>query len=198
MLFQFHRLSAGNALRVHNTCARTSLACPVADMTTHSAFASAFLLFVAVALPVAAADAPAVSRTAEEQGVLAAVDATLAAVSARDEPGTRRQLRPTGTATVLLHQADGSVRVRNAALGAYAEATPGPERYLERMHDPLVRVQGDMALVWGRYSFAVDGKVAHCGYQHFDLVREAGQWKVQNVTWSVQRSGCDSGAAEPE
>lgn len=166
-------------------------------MTPHSAFASAFLL-VAVALPVASAHARAVSRTTEEQAALAAVDATLAAVSARDEPGTRRHLRPTGTATVLFHQADGSVSVRSSALGAYAEATPGPERYTERMHDPLVRVQGDMAVVWGRYSFAVDGKVAHCGDQHFDLVREAGQWKIQNVTWSVRMSGCSSGASEAE
>lgn len=184
-------------MRVHNACARTNLACPVADMTPHSAFASAFLL-VAVALPVASAHARAVSRTTEEQAALAAVDATLAAVSARDEPGTRRHLRPTGTATVLFHQADGSVSVRSSALGAYAEATPGPERYTERMHDPLVRVQGDMAVVWGRYSFAVDGKVAHCGDQHFDLVREAGQWKIQNVTWSVRMSGCSSGASEAE
>jgi hypothetical protein len=165
-------------------------------MTTLSAFAAAFLL-AAVALPAAAAPVPSASRTAEEQAALAAVEATLAAVSARDEPGTLRHLRPTGTATVLLHQADGTVSVRSSPLGAYAEATPGPERYAERMHDPLVQVRGDMAFVWGRYSFAVDGKVAHCGDQHFDLVREAGQWKVQNVTWSVRMAGCDGGAAEP-
>jgi hypothetical protein len=178
---------------VHNAGARANLACPVAAMTLHSPFMRAFLLAV-VALP--AAHASAVSRTPQEQAALGAVEATLAAVSARDEAGTRRHLRPTGTATVLLRQADGSVSVRSSALDAYAEATPGPERYAERMHDPLVRVQGDMAFVWGRYSFAVDGKVAHCGYQHFDLVREAGQWKVQNVTWSVQMSGCDGGASE--
>jgi hypothetical protein len=172
-----------------NVRARASLASQVADMPIPSALASAFLL-LATALPAVAAPVPAASPTAEEQAVLGVVDAMLAAVSARDEAGTLRYLRPTGTATVLFHQADGRVNVRNAALGAYAEATPGPERYEERMHDPLVRVQGDMAVVWGRYSFAVDGKVAHCGYQHFDLVREAGQWKIQNVTWSVQQSGC--------
>jgi uncharacterized protein DUF4440 len=166
-------------------------------MTMLSAFAAALLL-IAVAPPVAAGTAPPVAHTAQEQAALAAVEATLAAVSARDEPGTRRHLRPTGTATVLFHQADGKVSVRSSPLDAYAEATPGPERYTERMHDPLVQVRGDMALVWGRYSFAVDGKVAHCGDQHFDLVREAGEWKIQNVTWSVQMSGCDGGAFLPE
>lgn len=159
-------------------------------MPTRSVLASAFVI-LAMTLQVVAAPSPATPHAAGEQAVLDVVEAMLAAVSARDEAGTRRYLRQSGTATVLFHQDDGRVDVRNVALGAYAEATPGPERYEERMHDPLVRVQGGMAVVWGRYSFAVDGKVAHCGYQHFDLVREAGQWKVQNVTWSVERSGCD-------
>lgn len=170
---------------------------PVADMSTLSAFAAACLV-LAVAIPGAAAPTAATPRSAQEQAVLAAVDATLAAVSSRDAPGTRRHLRPGGTATVLLHRADGSVSVRSSPLDAYAEATPGPERYAERMHDPLVRVLGDVAVVFGPYSFAVDGKVAHCGEQHFDLVREAGQWKIQNVTWSVRMAGCDGAAARRE
>jgi hypothetical protein len=148
-------------------------------------------LLLAVPLPAAAARAPAKAHTKEEQFVRKVVDAILAAVSVRDEAGTRRYLRPTGTATVMFHQADGSVKVRNAALGAYADATPGPERYEERMQDPLVRVHGDMAMVWWRYNPAVDGTVAHRGHQHFDLVREAGQWKIQNVAWSAERSGCN-------
>ncbi len=28
--------------------------------------------------------------------------------------------------------------------------------------------------VWGPYTFAIDGTVRHCGFQHFDLVREDG------------------------
>lgn len=155
------------------------------------AFAFAFALVFTVAGSPTAVGAAATPHTAEELAVLSTVDATLAAVSARDEPGTRRHLRSPGTATAVFHHADGSVTARSVDLGAYAEATPGPEVYAERMHDPLVRVQGEMAVVWGRYSFAVDGKVMHCGYQHFDLVREAGQWKIQNVTWSVQMSGCE-------
>jgi hypothetical protein len=123
--------------------------------------------------------------------VLAEVDATLAAVSARDQPGTLRHLRPGGTATVLLHQPGRHVVVRNAALSAYADATPGPERYVERMLAPQVQVHGDIAVVWGRYRFAIDGKVVHCGNQQFDLVRELGKWKIQNVIWSVERAGCD-------
>ncbi|MEP7006716.1 MAG: DUF4440 domain-containing protein [Sphingomonas bacterium] len=140
-----------------------------------------FLLFLALG---------ATSPVEDKANVLATVEAVLAGVSARDEAAVHAHLRPTGTATVIMVGADGTTKVRNAALDAYAAATPGPEKYEERMIDPTVRVDGEMAMVRGRYTFAIDGKVRHCGYQHFDLVRDAGSWKIQNITWTVETVGC--------
>jgi hypothetical protein len=71
-----------------------------------------------------------------------------------------------------------------------AGLTPGPERYEERMPAPAIEIDGDIAMAWGDYVFLVDGKVAHCGVNHFDLVREAGAWKVLNITWSRRTTGC--------
>jgi hypothetical protein len=65
-----------------------------------------------------------------------------------------------------------------------ARFTPGPERFAETMADPTVLIDGDIAMVWGRYSFSIDGKLHHCGVDHFDLVREAGQWKIANLSWT--------------
>ena len=45
-------------------------------------------------------------------------------------------------------------------------------------------------MVWSPYVFTIDGKVHHCGVDHFDLVREAGAWKVLSVTWSQRTAGC--------
>ena len=123
--------------------------------------------------------------------VLATVEAALAGVSARNEAAVRAHLRPTGTATVIMVAEDGTTTVRNVPLDAYAAATPGPEKYEERMIGPMVRVDGEMAMVRGRYTFAIDGKVRHCGHQHFDLVRDAGIWKIQNITWTVETVGCE-------
>ena len=60
----------------------------------------------------------------------------------------------------------------------------------ERITDPAVEVDGDVAMVWAPYTVTVNGTVDHCGYDHFDLVREQGQWKVLNVTWSASHTGC--------
>ena len=53
-----------------------------------------------------------------------------------------------------------------------------------------VDIDGDIAMVWSPYVFTIDGKVAHCGTDHFDMVREDGRWKIANLTWSKRTTGC--------
>ncbi|WP_426700981.1 hypothetical protein ACPPVV_16640 [Rhodanobacter sp. Col0626] len=144
-------------------------------------------LSLAVATRVAAVQP---SPGADRAAAMAIVNAALAGVSARNEAAVLAQLRPTGTATVLMEQADGSVTVRSFDLKAYAHAVPGPERYEERMLDPRIEIDDAMATVRGRYTFATDGKLQHCGFEHFELVRDGGRWKIQNITWSVRTKNC--------
>lgn len=139
-----------------------------------------------------AAGAPRGRGDTEAASALATVEGLLAAVSARDQAAGLAWLRPSGTATVLMERPDGTVTMRSVALARYADATPGPEKYDERMIDPSVVVDGGIAVVWGRYTFAIDGRVRHCGFQQFGLVREGKRWLVQNVAWSVRTSGCGS------
>jgi len=122
--------------------------------------------------------------------VLAVVDAAFAGIAAKDEAAIRAQLRPTGTATVIMEKVDGSRTVRSVDLAAWASVDSGPERYNEQMVAPTIAIDGAIATVSGRYIFAIDGTIRHCGYQHFDLVRDVGVWKIQNVTWSVRTFGC--------
>jgi hypothetical protein len=126
----------------------------------------------------------------DEGAVMAPILAAFAGITARDSAAIRAQLRPSGNATVIMEKPDGTRTVKNVELAAYAEASPGPERYEERMIDPAIEIDGAMAMVWGPYSFSIDGVVRHCGFQHFDLVRDGEAWKIQNVTWSVRTTGC--------
>ena len=45
-------------------------------------------------------------------------------------------------------------------------------------------------MVWSPYVFTIDGKLSHCGTNHFDMVRDATGWKVQNVTWTQRTTDC--------
>ena len=58
---------------------------------------------------------------------------------------------------------------------------PGTTHNEERIHDPLVRIDNDLAVVWAPFTFLVDGKVDHCGTDLFNLVRVDGKWLIAGV-----------------
>lgn len=127
-----------------------------------------------------------------EAAVLAPINAMFAGLEARDSAAILAQTRPEGGATVASEKPDGTHSIRHLSWADFAAGIkPGPERYQEKLLDPAVEIDGDIAMVWSRYVFTVDGKVHHCGVDHFDLVRENGAWKLLNITWSSRTNGCE-------
>ena len=154
-------------------------------------------LLAALALQVTPV-APIVKGTAlppeagEEAAVLAPVRALLAGIGAGDPTAALAGVRQDGTLTVALERADGSRALRRMSWSDFAAALrrPHPGRVEERLLDPAVEIDGDVAMVWSPYVFLVDGRADHCGANHFDLVRESGTWRLLNVTWSQRSTGC--------
>jgi hypothetical protein len=141
--------------------------------------------------------APIVKGTAlpppasEEAAVLAPINGIFAAIAARDGQAVLPFVRAEGRATAAGNKPDGTPVVNSRSWADFAaEFKPGAERFEERMPSPAIEVDGDIAMAWGDYVFLVDGKVVHCGVNHFDLVRENGAWKVLNVTWSRRTTEC--------
>ncbi|WP_445193076.1 DUF4440 domain-containing protein [Sphingomonas sp. Tas61C01] len=141
--------------------------------------------------------APIVKGTAlpppvsEESAPLAVVDALFRGIAARDAAAVGATMRNDATATVANEKSDGTRTISHMSREAMlASFKPGPERFEERMYTPAVEIDGDIAMIWGRYDFLMNGKVVHCGYDHFDMVRENGSWKIQNITWSSRTTGC--------
>lgn len=128
---------------------------------------------------------------ADEQAVMQPVNAVFAAIAARDAAAINAQLIPGGSATVVSEEPNGErLTTRRTWPELLARFQPGPERFEERLTDPAIETDGSVAMVWGNYVFLVDGKVHHCGTDHFDLVRDNGRWKIANVTWSQRTTGC--------
>ncbi len=127
----------------------------------------------------------------DEAAVMAPVNALFDGLARRDSAIILAALRPDATAVVAAEKADGTRSVRRLTATEFASGVkPGPEKFEERLSDPAIEIDGDIAMVWGPYTFLIDGKVHHCGVDHFDLVRENGAWKVANVTWSSRTTGC--------
>lgn len=165
-------------------------------LTNLAAVRSAAIACVALALPIGA--------VAQDDGgeALAVVDAAFDAIRARDQAEMLSLFLPDGTSTrlrdarELAPDATPLRRTTNAALISQAFNT---DSYIEEQwtETPTVLVDGDLALVWGRYEFLINGSIAHCGVNHVDLVRLDGRWRITNWTWSVHTENCTRTPAAP-
>jgi hypothetical protein len=159
--------------------------------------AAALALLAPPALAQTTPVAPIVKGTAlpppgaEEAAVMAPITGIFAAIARRDGQAALPYVRAEGRATATGNKPDGTPVVNGRSWAEFAAGlTAGPERFEERMPSPAIEVDDDIAMVWGDYVFLIDGKVVHCGVNHFDLVRENGAWKVLNITWSRRITGC--------
>jgi hypothetical protein len=126
------------------------------------------------------------------RAVMVPIDGIFQALAARNGALILPHVTAQGAATVATEQPDGTRTVRQMSWQDFAAAIkPGPERYEEQLRNPAIEVDGDIAMVWGDYDFRIDGKIHHCGVDHFGLVREAGVWKISSIAWSSRTKGCE-------
>ena len=139
--------------------------------------AKRFVFFVGTILAASLA-AHAVAESAEEQEVLAPIHAMFDGMSKRDAAAIKAPTLPGGTMVLMR---DG--KPAQMTFDAFAERVgkPGKTQIEERIHDPLVRIDTDLAVVWAAFDFLVDGKVDHCGTDLFNLVRVDGRWMIASV-----------------
>ena len=120
----------------------------------------------------------AIAQSAEEQTVLAPIQAMFDGMSKRDAAAIKAPTLPGGTMVLMR---DG--KPTQMTFEAFAERVgkPGKAQIEERIHDPLVRIDNDLAVVWAPFDFLVDGKVDHCGTDLFNMVRVDGRWMIASV-----------------
>jgi hypothetical protein len=149
-------------------------------------FIPLLLMVSAQALPPASALPPPDDNTA---AVLAPINAAFAAFEAGDAAAMLRQVYPDGRVTAVGTLRSGS-GLRQQSWTQFAERLKPGEGFQERISDPAIEIDGDIAMVWAPFVVRVGGKVSNCGYDHFDLVRESGTWKIMNLTFSSRTTGC--------
>ena len=125
----------------------------------------------------------------QEQAVLAPINQLFAAFEAGDSAGVLRVVYPDGRVTAVGTLRSGTGLRQESWTQFAARLKPG-EGFSESNSDPAIEVDGDIAMVWAPFVVRVGGKLSNCGFDHFDLVRENGAWKVMNLTFSSRTSGC--------
>jgi hypothetical protein len=136
------------------------------------------LLFAAAATAGVLLTASLHALTPEEQAVLAPVKAMFDGMSKRDAAAIKEPFLP-GSTLILMR--DGKPSQMTSDAFADRVGRPGTTQIEERIHDPLIRIDNDLAVVWAPFDFLVDGKVDHCGTDLFNLVRKDGKWLIASV-----------------
>jgi hypothetical protein len=127
---------------------------------------------------------------AEAKAVLAPIYALFASFETGDAAGMLRHVYPDGRVTASGMRGDGVSNLRQQSWTKFAERIKPDSAFQERIADPTIEIDGDIAMVWAPFVVRIGGKVSNCGVDHFDLVRENGAWKVMNLTFSSRTTGC--------
>ena len=125
----------------------------------------------------------------EPAAVLAPIEQLFAAFRAGDSAAMLRVVYPAGRVTATGVRATSS-GLRQMSWTEFAERVKPDSGFSETISNPAIEIDGDLAMVWAPFVVRVDGKVSNCGYDLFDLIRENGQWKVMNLTFSSRVTNC--------
>ncbi|WP_260483420.1 SMP-30/gluconolactonase/LRE family protein [Sphingomicrobium flavum] len=130
----------------------------------------------------------------DEDAALAAANRFLATISSKDSEAYSAATIAEGRGTGTEIRADGRHIFFSYTFEELVKFLPTaiPDNAVEALVDPMVKVDGDIAMIWSDYIFTVDGELTHCGTDHFDMVRRDGEWRVFNLTWTTRRDGCEA------
>ena len=136
------------------------------------------VFFAGVAIVTAVAMNPVRGQSSDEQAVLAPIHEMFDAMAKHDVVAFKKPLLPGGSLTLM--RAGKPVQL---TFDAFTDMIGKPSKtpIEERIHDPLVRIDNDLAVVWAPFEFLSDGKVDHCGTDLFNMVRVDGKWLVAGI-----------------
>jgi hypothetical protein len=123
------------------------------------------------------------AATSDEKAVVVPIQAMFDGMARRDAATIKASAVP-GATMVLMR--DG--KTEQITFEAFGDRVgKGKTQIVERIHDPLMRVDCDLAMVWAPFEFRLNGKVDHCGTDLFNLVRTDGKWLIANFAATVRR-----------
>jgi Putative lumazine-binding len=136
------------------------------------------ILFFAGAIAAALVINPLRAQSSDQEAVLAPIHAMFDAMAKHDIAAFKKPLLPGGSLTLMRNG-----KPVQLTFDQFAEAIGKPSKapIEERIHDPLVRIDNDLAVVWAPFEFLSDGKVDHCGTDLFNMVRVDGKWLIAGV-----------------
>ncbi len=145
-------------------------------------------LSIIVAGIVLASAAPVGAQTADHDAAYAVITRLFDAMRARDTAAMRAAFVPNASMQSLT---DSTVRFDSIDgwITGVGRARPGLVLD-ERLANPVVHLDGNLANIWVDYWFFAGERLSHCGVDAFLLAKQAGTWRVFSVVDTRRTQGC--------
>ena len=155
---------------------------------------SSALILVLVLPSSMVAQAPAPAPGATEREVMDVVVQLFDGMRKGDSAMVRSTFDQRATMATAMIRRDGTPAYqRDESIEEFVQAvgTPHAETWDEKLWDPKVMVDRNLATVWTRYAFFLGTKFSHCGVDTFTLAKGADGWKILFIADTRQQQGCD-------
>lgn len=126
----------------------------------------------------------------DKKAVLGVVNELFAQMRAANAAGILATGTPENQLVGIRKTKEGKTRVDVINADAFSKFFTKKDAVEELMYEQNVAVDGDWAMVWGRYVFFVGDKVSHCGINQFNLVRTDAGWKIANGASTMNPGDC--------
>jgi hypothetical protein len=128
----------------------------------------------------------------EEAAAVAVVQRLFDALETGDEALLREVMDP----SVVMHfteTRDGETTFGSATVdGLAARITTSEVPLIERLWDPTVLVNGELATVWTPYDFYVGSDFSHCGIDVATILNDGGVHRIVALSWTrLQPPACE-------
>lgn len=142
-----------------------------------------------------AAAAPATQASAQtsETDVVAVIETFFAGMLARDTAMMRTTFDPAARLLGVATPRGGQPTVTATSMDEFLAGVGRMqgEGANERIFEPEVRIDGDLAQVWTFYTLHVGERFIHCGVDAFQLLRVNGAWKIVSVADTRRTENCE-------
>ncbi|HVJ51023.1 MAG TPA: nuclear transport factor 2 family protein [Aliidongia sp.] len=114
----------------------------------------------------------------DEQAVLKVIQDFLDGIENRDKEAMLRLILPEGGATLLRNG-----KPLHLSMRGLVDRLPfdRDHKRVESIHDPLIRIDRDIAMAWTPYKFFIDDVLHHEGTNIFNLHRLDGRWLISGA-----------------
>lgn len=131
------------------------------------------------------------SQDVEEKKILGVVDQFFSSMEERDVELAKSLLHKDGHSFRLISPSQKEETEARTFASYLSSLASGEGSWKEEAIDPKVLIDHNLAMVWTRYKFYINGKFSHCGTDAFTLAKSEQGWKILDLAYTVQKEGCE-------